>query len=150
MYIFEIMQPCNRNQDDKIVELIRQNDRTGITLLFDTYGGAIYGMISRLVNHKTIAEKVLSDTLIRACNQIVDFKPEHSSFFTWIMNIARSLAKDHIFANIKNVEDKNSKPIFDLIVNKGFSIDVVAELLAISKAACAMKLRAELMTINTK
>ncbi|NRF37656.1 RNA polymerase sigma factor [Pedobacter foliorum] len=150
MYIFEIMHPCTRKEEDKIVELIRQMELSGITLLYDTYGAAIYGMISRLVDSEIIAEQILSDTLIRVCNHIIDFRPEHSTFFTWIMNIVRSLAKDHIFATIKNLEDKEDISVFDLMVNKGFSIAVVSELLSIGKSACAMKLRAELMTINIK
>nr|WP_294869885.1 sigma factor [uncultured Pedobacter sp.] len=150
MYIFEIMHPCDKKEDDKIVALIRQKNTLGIELLYDTYGGAIYGVILRLVEHKMTAEKVLSDTLIKIYHHIEDFEPEHFSFLSWSMNIARSLAKDHTFTDLNKNAGGSREPIFDLIVNKGLSVEVVATLLGISKAACAMKLRAELMTKSMK
>lgn len=144
------MRPAEKNEENKVLLLILQKDHSGIKVLFDTYGPVIYGAVVRIVGDQMIAEQILSATLIRIYHDIADFKPEFSSFFTWVMNIARSLAKDHIFADGKTIEAKEHKSIFDLVINQGFSIETVATLRGISTASCAMELRKELKKIITK
>lgn len=129
--------------------LIRQREPSAIALLYDTYGAAIYGLVFNMVGDKMSAERILTDTLIKVYYHIGDFRPEFSSFFTWVVKIARSMTKDHIFTEGKSIEDKDSKSVFDLIVKQGYAIDDVAELLSMSKIACAMELRKEIK-IRTK
>lgn len=150
MYIFKTMYPRDKKEEgqNKIPLLIRQRHPSGMILLFDTYGASIYGVIFRLVEDKIIAEKILSDTLISVYHHIEDFRPEFSSFFTWIVKIARSMAKDHIFTSNKSIKDECNKSIFDLVINQGFSIDAIAKSFSITNAACVMELRKELKTIT--
>lgn len=144
------MRPAEKNEENKVLSLILHKDHSGIKVLFDTYGPAIYGVIVRIVDDQMIAEQILSATLIRIYHDIADFKPEFSSFFIWVMNVARSLAKDHIFADGKTIEYKEHNSIFDHVVNQGFSIEAVATLRGIGTAACTMELRKEFKKIITE
>lgn len=142
------MYPGGKQEEvqDKIPALLRQRHPSGVVLLFNTYGPAIYGVIFRLVNDKKTAEKILSDTLISVYTHIGDYKPEFSSFFTWIIKVARSKAKDYIFTDSKSIKDNCNESIFDLAINQGFSIDAIAKSFSITNAACVMELRKELKT----
>lgn len=144
------MHPPDRKEvEDKIEALLRQRHLSGVVLLFDTYGAAIYGVIIRLVDDKIIAEKLLSDTLISIYIHIGDYKPEFSTFFTWVIKVARSTAKDYIFADGKSDKDHCHESVFDLVINQGVSIEAIAKLFSMTNTACKIELRKEIK-IKTK
>jgi hypothetical protein len=140
------MHPLDKREDDNVLELIRQKKHSGMALLYNTYGAAIYGVIIRIVEEKIIAEKIFSETMIRIYYHIDDFRPESSSFFTWMINLARTFAKDHIFVDGKAIEGMDHHLVFDLAVNKGLCVETVAKLLSIDKTACARELRIQIKT----
>ena len=47
-----------RNTDETIIELLRNRQSDGVSLLYDKYSGALYGAILRVVHSKEIAEEV--------------------------------------------------------------------------------------------
>jgi|GEM_PF-2102653 len=71
--------------------------------------------------------------MFRIHYHIDDFHPESSSLFAWMINLARTFAKDHIFVDGKAIEGMDHNRVFDLVVNKGFCVETVAKLLSIDK-----------------
>lgn len=136
--------------DDEIVVLIRKKDQRGLELLYDAYGAALYGMILRWVHHPKFADKILAGTLVSVFNHIDRFRPDYSSLFTWVLNVARSLAKDDIFAAGKIAGDKESNCIFDKVVSQGLSFQTAAKSLELSQSACAKNLRIKINNLRNK
>lgn len=148
MHIFEIMHPQALKNDEQIRALIQKKDRRGLELLYDTYGAALYGMILRWVHHTNIADKVLAGTLASVSSHIDCFQPDYSSLFTWVLNIARSLAKDDIFAACNTAGDKDNNCIFDKVVGQGLSLQAASKLLDLSPPMCAHNLRTKINNLR--
>lgn len=68
--------------------------------------------------------------------------------FTWVLNIARSLAKDDIFAACNIAGDDNSNCIFDKVVGQGLSLQAASKLLDLSQPICAHNLRTKINNLR--
>lgn len=71
-------------------------DERGIKTLYSNYANTLFGIISRIVKDKEIAEEVLQNTMLKAWNKIETFNKEKSSLYTWLAAIARNSALDKI------------------------------------------------------
>ncbi len=78
----------------EIVEMIRQRNEKGLSLLYDRYAPTLLGIIVGVVKRRDIGEEVLQQSLLKAWNHIDKFNEEKASFFTWLMTIARRTAID--------------------------------------------------------
>jgi RNA polymerase sigma-70 factor (ECF subfamily) len=80
----------------QLVELLKQNDRKGFSLLYDNYAPALLGTINKIVNNLAVAEDILQDTLIKVYKKIDQYDAGKGAFFTWLYNIARRTAIDFL------------------------------------------------------
>lgn len=80
--------------DQIIIDLLRRNDRVGISMLYDHYSPALYGVILRIVKSPELAEEVLQEAFVKIWKNFETFDENKGRFFTWILNIARNTAID--------------------------------------------------------
>ncbi len=80
-------------QDQLIIRLQRQ-DRSAIGELYDAYGGALFGVVLRIVQSRELAEQVLQDTFVKAWRNGASYDASKGRLFTWLVNIARNTAID--------------------------------------------------------
>ena len=71
-------------------------DERGIKTLYSNYSNTLYGIITRIVTDKEIAEEVLQNTMLKAWNKIHTYKSDKSSLYTWLATIARNSALDKV------------------------------------------------------
>ena len=71
-------------------------DKKSFELVYDTYAGALYGIICKTATSREVAEDVLSKTFITAWQQKQLFDGSKNSLFIWLANIARSIASAQI------------------------------------------------------
>jgi RNA polymerase sigma-70 factor, ECF subfamily len=102
-----------RNADETIIELLRSRDAEGVSLLYDKYSSALFGVIFRVVHSKELAEEVLQDTFTKAWRNIDSYDTSKGRLYTWLINIARNSAIDATRA--KNFKQQN-QPL-DNVVN---------------------------------
>ena len=81
---------------DDIITLLRARDERGLRLLFEHYGGALNGIIERIVGDQRVAEEVLQDVLVRAWTKVEQYDAAQAGFFAWLMGIARYAALDRV------------------------------------------------------
>ena len=67
-----------------------------MSLLYDHYSGALYGLISRIVDDPAVAEEVLQDALMRIWDKIAHYDASKGRLFTWMANLSRNLAIDKL------------------------------------------------------
>lgn len=108
-------------KDSQITHLIRLRDEKGISLLYDKYANALYGVIERILNNSGLSEEVLSQTMLKAWNKIDSFDVQKSSLFTWLMAIARNSAIDK--RRLKSFEfsqktDSITSPVYNVAAVK--------------------------------
>jgi RNA polymerase sigma-70 factor, ECF subfamily len=92
-------------KDLHIVALLRQDDKSAISLLYDNYSDALFGVILRIVQQETLAEEILQDTFLKIWKYRESYDESKGRFFTWMLNIARNTAIDQ--TRLKSFSQKN-------------------------------------------
>ena len=82
--------------DQELIELLLQGKERGLSLLYDKYSAALFGVILRVVNSQEVAEELLDDTMLKIWNNFAQFDAEKGKLFTWMLNIARNSAIDFV------------------------------------------------------
>ena len=80
-------------QEHYISKLQRQ-DQSVIGELYDAYGGALYGVVLRIVQSPELAQQVLQDTFLKVWRNAASYDTSKGRLFTWLVNIARNTAID--------------------------------------------------------
>lgn len=88
--------------ENHIVELIREKNEKGMSLLYDYYGDTLFGIALKVTKDEDLAKDVLQESLLKIWNKIDSYDQEKSKLFTWIFRITRNTAIDKIrSANLK-------------------------------------------------
>jgi RNA polymerase sigma-70 factor (ECF subfamily) len=123
--------------DTRIVAMLRQSDKTAISLLYDNYSDALFGVILRIVQQEHLAEEILQDTFLKIWKFRESYDETKGRFFTWMLNIARNTAIDQ--TRLKSFSQKNQDidnvvSIIDSKEQDNFNVDglglreIIAEL----------------------
>jgi RNA polymerase sigma factor (sigma-70 family) len=116
------------NTDIRIVELLRQDDKSAISLLYDNYSDALFGVILRIVQQEELAEEILQDTFLKIWKFRESYDESKGRFFTWMLNIARNTAIDQ--TRLKSFSQKNQDidNVVSIIDNQNqdhFNVDTI-------------------------
>jgi len=76
------------------VAALKGRDRTALAYLYDSYAGALLGVIARIVKKEEMAEEVLQDVFMKIWDRIDSYDRDKGKLFTWMVNIARNQAID--------------------------------------------------------
>ena len=74
--------------------MLRLKDQSAFTYLYDSYSGALYGVIQQVVPDQHVAADVLQEVFVKIWRQIEKYDPEKGRLFTWMHQIARNTAID--------------------------------------------------------
>ena len=106
----------NRTQEDHLIAMLKNKSQQGLSLAYQNYGGAIYGIVLRIIPSEEIAQEVLQDVFLKAWDNIDQYDSAKGRFFTWLSTIARRLAIDKTrSAEYKKTE--KTKPIDNVVHN---------------------------------
>lgn len=81
-------------QDQQLIYRLQAQDRAAIGQLYDSYSGALFGVVLRIVQQRELAEQVLQDTFVKAWRHGGSYDATKGRLFTWLLNIARNTAID--------------------------------------------------------
>lgn len=82
--------------EEQLVARLRARDESAMTIFYDKYGTALYGVIARIVKKEEIAEDVLQECLVKIWHSFLSYDTSKGRLFTWVLNICRNLAIDKI------------------------------------------------------
>lgn len=82
--------------EDVLVQRLRARDEAAMTLFYDKYSAALYGVILRIVKKEEIAEDVLQEGLVKIWHSFSSYDASKGRLFTWVLNVCRNLAIDKI------------------------------------------------------
>jgi RNA polymerase sigma-70 factor, ECF subfamily len=80
--------------EEKIIHLLQNQDKEAISILYDKYGAALFGVVLKVVHSRELAEQVLQDTFLKAWRYGTQYNAQKGRLFTWLLNIARNTAID--------------------------------------------------------
>ena len=128
------MQEANLINTPKLVFLLRQKTKYGFSILYDKYAASLYGVISRIVADPSAGEDVLQEVFVKVWNHIGQYDENKGAFYTWLVNIARNAAIDHLRTVQRKVQLKNQldlageyideRPLYQQAENLGLKTSV--------------------------
>ncbi|RZJ85309.1 MAG: sigma-70 family RNA polymerase sigma factor, partial [Chryseobacterium sp.] len=78
--------------------------------LYDMYSSNLLGFLLHIVKQQETSEDLLQDCFIKISRHIANYDPAKSRLFTWMLNIARNTAIDHI----RSRSSQNQKSTFEI------------------------------------
>ena len=67
-----------------------------IETLYDQYAPNLYGIVLHIVREESVAEDVIQEAFVKIWKNGDRFQPEKGTLFTWMLNITRNTAIDHL------------------------------------------------------
>ena len=80
----------------QLIVRLQNDEATALNALYDNYGGALYGMILRMVGNEGKATEILQDTFVRVWSHRAKYDPAKSRLYTWMARIARNLSINYL------------------------------------------------------
>ncbi|MEL6865472.1 MAG: sigma-70 family RNA polymerase sigma factor [Bacteroidota bacterium] len=84
------------NEEQHIIHLLKTQDKRGVSILYDRYIDALYGVALRIVRSEDVAEDVVQDAFVKVWKHAMNYDASKGSLFTWLLNITRNTAIDRI------------------------------------------------------
>lgn len=88
------MPPFSVNTEEELIALLKTRDRQAYSYLYDNYGGALYGIIMKILNKEEAAKDVLQEVFVKIWQHIESYDASKGRLYTWMLNIARNAAID--------------------------------------------------------
>ncbi|NND62361.1 MAG: RNA polymerase sigma factor [Flavobacteriaceae bacterium] len=77
------------NELERITQL-QNGDQRALSSLYDSYSGALYGVIIRMCRDEGQAQDLLQETFVKIWQNSKSYDPEKGKFYTWAYRIARN------------------------------------------------------------
>jgi RNA polymerase sigma factor (sigma-70 family) len=87
--------------EKEIVGLLERGDKKAITLLYENYADALYGVIKKIITDDDTAQDVLQESFIKIWRYSKKYDSSKAKLFTWLYRIAYNSAIDKI-RSLKN------------------------------------------------
>lgn len=106
-----LIHPAYRNMNEtELILAIRDGDQHAFKKLYKMYAATLLGIITRIVVQKETAEDLLQECFVKISKSIVFYDQGKGRLFTWMLNIARNIAIDHL----RLASSRNGKKTYDL------------------------------------
>ncbi len=84
------------HSDAHIIGLILNQEKRGMSMLYDKYSDAIYGMVCKFISHQETAEEVMQDVFVKAWSNAEKYDEAKGRLFTWLVQITRNTVIDKL------------------------------------------------------
>lgn len=113
------MNPDYKNiSETRLIDLLLKKDKAAFEYVYDKYGNALFGVISKIIVDDAVAEEVLQDAFLEIWTKITLYDRTKGGLITWMLNISRNLAlekaKSEHYNKDKKIDKNKNKYIFDL------------------------------------
>ena len=80
----------------EIVSLLEKGDKKAISLLYENYADALFGVISKVISDPGLAQDVLQETFVKVWKKAKSYDSKKAKLFTWLYRIAYNTAIDKV------------------------------------------------------
>lgn len=92
--------------EEDLVALLRTQDRRAVSVLYDKYSVALYGVIIKIVKVDEVAEDVLQEAFVKIWSTFNSYDATKGRLYTWMLNVTKNLAIDKIRSKQHRVDSK--------------------------------------------
>lgn len=83
--------PFNPDEmENSMVILFRQGEKSVYRLLYQHYGPAVLGILTRMLKDRQLAEKYVIQSFCEIWNKRLSYDPASERLFTWMLKIAKN------------------------------------------------------------
>lgn len=101
-----MLNPMRRDDPDlSLAERIQGGDEAALTELIGRYKKPILNFVYRLIGNASEADDVAQDVFVRVFQNIRAFRPNKALFSSWLFQIARNAAIDHLRKRARRREE---------------------------------------------
>ncbi|WP_445735502.1 RNA polymerase sigma factor [Mariniflexile sp.] len=93
--------------EKEIVGLLERGDKKAITLLYDNYADALYGVVKKIISDDDTAQDVLQESFIKIWRYSKKYDSSKAKLFTWLYRIAYNTAID----KVRSQKNKDGKEV---------------------------------------
>lgn len=93
--------------EQRIVDLLNQGNKQAISLLYENYADALFGVIKKVLSDDDLAQDALQETFIKVWKKAKTYDASKAKLFTWLYRIAYNTAID----KVRSQTNKDSKEI---------------------------------------
>ncbi len=115
----------------QIVSLLEKGDKKAISILYDNYSDALYGVIKKIISDDDTAQDVLQESFVKIWRYSDKYDSSKAKLFTWLYRIAYNTAIDKV-RSLKN-KDGNEVQIDKSSVYKVSAGELNEDVLDIQK-----------------
>ena len=76
--------------DNTLIQQLKNKDERALSLLYDKYSGAIYSVILKMIRDEGKAQNLLQDTFITVWDKAESYDTNKGRFYTWVYRIAKN------------------------------------------------------------
>jgi RNA polymerase sigma factor (sigma-70 family) len=97
--------------EKELIALLKQRDEKAFSYLYDNYSGALYSIITQILENTELANDVLQEVFINIWRKIDTYDPAKGRLYTWMLNISRNASIDQLRSkNYQNSQKNQSIP----------------------------------------
>ncbi|MEW4924902.1 RNA polymerase sigma factor [Algibacter sp. 2305UL17-15] len=108
------------NIEKEIVDLLKTGDKRAISLLYENYADALYGVIKKIIKDDDTAQDVLQESFVKIWRYSKKYDADKAKLFTWLYRIAYNTAIDKT-RSLKNKIEKevqiDSSSVYNVTTN---------------------------------
>jgi RNA polymerase sigma-70 factor (ECF subfamily) len=82
--------------EEDLVALLRNQDKRAVSVLYDKYSAALFGVILRIIKDEEVAEDVLQEAFVKIWSSFSAYDASKGRLFTWMLNVTKNMAIDKI------------------------------------------------------
>lgn len=90
-----------------IIELLKERDDKAISLLYEHYGDALFGVAHKVVRDEEMAQDIVQESFIKIWKKADSYDTSKAKLFTWLFRIVRNTSID----KLRSVQTKSDKEI---------------------------------------
>lgn len=117
--------------ETEIVTLLEKGDKKAISLLYENYADALFGVISKVISDPDLAQDALQETFVKVWKKAKSYDSKKAKLFTWLYRIAYNTAIDKVRSY--SIKSKKEIQIDDSNVYKLTSVSLNQDVMDIKK-----------------
>jgi len=82
--------------ENHIIELLRAGDERAVTLLYDHYADALFGVALKVTHDRDLAQDVLQESFVKIWKKGSKYDASKARLFTWLFRVVQNTAIDAV------------------------------------------------------
>jgi RNA polymerase sigma factor (sigma-70 family) len=141
VHYLKLMPVKIKYNEEELVAHLLSKDQKRFEAIYNYFSAALLGIINQIVHSEEIAQDVLQESFIKIWNSSDSYTSAKSRLFTWMLNIARNTAIDHLRSKHGKMEKKiqSIDNFSDTVGNGGITIAKNHDHIGIKKLLSELK-----------